>query len=107
MKTQKKIEQLVDELNAKALSSRINGSQNPSSLTLMLNGVKYWCDKERQYYKRVTAIRRITVNALSCIVILLCIYHLVPHSNQYAYVFDGNLINHTETINNINRLFVQ
>ncbi|MBR3959514.1 MAG: hypothetical protein IKJ81_05640 [Bacteroidales bacterium] len=100
MKTQKEIEQIVDNLNAKALSD----SLLLPDLAQMLDGVERRCDKEMLHHKRLTTIRRCTLNTISCIIIILFTYCFFPN-NQYAYVFDGNLVNHSETVNKIDKLF--
>lgn len=105
--TQKKIELLVDELGTKSLSHSISERRTKAGLTLMLDDIEHRCTVEQRHYQRMLTVRRVTVNALSCIVILLCTYYLIPHSDQYTFVFNGHLTDHSETINRINLLFAQ
>lgn len=105
--TQKKIERLLYEMNVKSLSRSIGERSAESKLHLMLDGIEQRCTAEQRRYQRMLTVRQMTINTLSCIVILLCIYYLIPHNGQYTFVFDDHLTNHSETISQIDRLFAK
>jgi hypothetical protein len=105
MKEQKKIEQHIDTLNAKALTNSIGKERLQSTQAILLDGIGQKCDSERIRLRRAASTRQSAISVLSCVVIILCFYYLLPHSNQCRYAIDGHFANHTSTINVINSVF--
>lgn len=105
MNKQKKLEQHIDKLNAKALTDSIGKERLQSTQAILLDGIGQKCASERIRLQRATSTRQSISNILSCAVILLCFYYLLPHSDQCRYAIDGHFTDHTSTINVINSVF--
>lgn len=105
--THLKIERLMDELNAKALSGSVSEEHIRPNLSIMLDGVERRCVAERERYRHVTGLRQQAFSAMLCLVIALSTFFTLPHTDRSAFVIDQNLANHTETINGINALFTK
>lgn len=105
MNEQKKLEQHIDTLNAKALTDVIGKEHLQTTQAIVLDGIGQKCASERRRFQKATRTRQSITNVLSCAVILLCFYYLLPHSDQCRYAIDGHFTDHTSTINNINSVF--
>ena len=103
--THTQIERLMDELNAKALSGSVSEEHIRPNLSIMLEGVELRCEAERNHYRHVTDLKQKSLSLLLCSVIALSTFLTIPHTGQCSFVFDQNLTNHTETVNEINALF--
>ena len=105
MNKQKKLEQHIDTLNARALTDSIGKERLQTTQAIVLDGIGQKCASERIRLRRAASTHQSISNILSCAVILLCFYYLLPHSDQCRYAIDGHFTDHTSTINAINSVF--
>ncbi|MCR4931685.1 MAG: hypothetical protein K5918_04525 [Bacteroidales bacterium] len=73
----------------------------------LLHNVGRRCATERQQYAIRTTAQHLAVRTLSLTITAFCLTLTLHSDPRCGYVVDGKLINHTETLNQIDKLFLK